>query len=75
MEYPPERIAEVCSLGPVKASALLERGRAGDFQAIADWTVRACYTKMIRAGVLPLKALADTREIMAVIDLKTVISP
>jgi len=37
--------------------------------------VRACYTKMIRAGVLPLKALADTREIMAVIDLKTVISP
>lgn len=75
MIYPPERIAEVCQLGPVKASQLLERGRAGDFQAIADWTVRAAYTKMIRAGAAPAEALRDTREIMAVIDLKTVISP
>lgn len=75
MIYPPERVLEVCQLGPVKASELLERARAGDFEALADWTVRAVYTKMIRSGAVPAEALRDTREIMAVIDLKVALTP
>lgn len=75
MIYPAERIAAVIQLGPVKASELLERARAGDFDALADWTVRAAYRKMVNAGVHPLKAKNDTVEIMKVIDLKTIIVP
>ena len=75
MIYSPERVAEVCQLGPVKAAELLERARAGDLQALGDWTVRAAYTKLVRAGTLPLKARADMVEIMKVIDLKTIMVP
>ena len=65
MIFPPERIAEVCALGPVKASELLDRGRAGDLQALADWTVRAVYLKFVRMGAVPAAALGHTRDILS----------
>lgn len=74
MEYPDEKVAEVCKLGPVAASDLLTRGRAGDLQALADWSVRAAYRKLLRHGLTPPDALRKTRDIMAGISLKVAIT-
>ncbi len=70
MTFPPERIAEVCALGPVKASELLDRGRAGDLQALADWSVRALYRKFIREGAAPVSAMKHTETALSNIDIK-----
>lgn len=74
MTFPDERVAEVCQLGPIKAAELLERGRAGDLAALADWTVYSVCRKMIRSGTLPARAIHETREIMAAVDLKSAIA-
>jgi hypothetical protein len=41
VHYPDEKIAEVCSLGPVAAEELLGKAQSGDLIALTDWTMRA----------------------------------
>ncbi len=74
MIFPPERIAEVCALGPVKASELLDRGRAGDLQALADWSVRAMFKKFRAFGAARAEALHHTRVFLDQMDLKAKVS-
>lgn len=64
MIFPPERIAEVCALGPVKAAELLDRGRAGDLQALGDWSVRALYRKFISIGASPVEARKHVQNVL-----------
>lgn len=45
-----ERAAEVCKLTPSAAMELLDKGRAGDAKALADWTIYSVYKAMIREG-------------------------
>lgn len=61
MIFPDERVFEVCRLGPIKASELLDKARAGDLQALADWSVRAVYGHFINLKSSPAEALHHTR--------------
>lgn len=69
MRFPDERVAEVCQLGPVKASELLDKVKAGDLSALADWTVRAAYKKLIRGGASHAEALRHTRTLLSRVNL------
>ena len=70
MNFPDERVAEVCRLGPIKAAELLEKARAGDQAALYDWAVNADYAKMVRAGAIPAAALRHLRNLLAGVDLE-----
>lgn len=70
MIYPDEKVAEVCQLGPVKAAELLDRARAGDLSALADWSVRAAYRQLLRYGLTAPAALVKTRSLFQGIELK-----
>lgn len=74
MKVSPDKIAEVCALGPVKASELLDRGRAGDQQALVDWSVYALYRQFRRIGADHEAALKHTSVILDRIDLTTKVS-
>jgi hypothetical protein len=70
MRYPEARVAEVCQLGSIGALELLEKGRAGNVQALADWAVRSAYRKMIRGGASPDEAIGHMKNLVSVIDIK-----
>jgi len=74
MIYPQEKIEEIVKLGPVKASELLDRARAGDLEALADWSVYAIHSKLRRDGASPVEALHHTRVMMANVDLRPKVS-
>jgi hypothetical protein len=70
VDFPDERVAEVAKLGPVQASELLARGRAGDLQALADWTVYAVHRAVLKLGATPPQALYHTRVVIRRTDLR-----
>jgi hypothetical protein len=70
MLYPDEKVPKVCALGPIEGQKLLERARAGDLGALADWTVLAVYRKLQRLGATPAQALHHTRVLIGGVDLK-----
>lgn len=70
MVFPNERIAEVSQLGSVEAAALLDRARAGDLHALADFTVRAAYRQLVRYGLKPAEAQAKLRSLLPGIELR-----
>ena len=74
MNFPPEKLAEICALGPVKASEMLDRGRAGDLQALADWSVYALYRQFVRVGASPVEARKHTAVIMDRVNLTAKVS-
>jgi len=74
IQYPDEKVAATCRLGPVQAAALLERGRGGDLSALADWTVYAAYRAMIRRGATPAAALLHTRTLLKNVRLNPSVS-
>ena len=75
MIFPDERIAEVVSLGPIAASDLLKKARAGDLQALADWTVRSAYQKIVKAGEPPVSAILHLRTLLKNINLRPAMVP
>lgn len=74
MDFPDERVVEVSQLGPVKASETLEKARAGDLQALADWTVYSVYRRFIRLNASPAQALHHTRTLIGGITLTPKVS-
>ena len=74
MVFPDERVAEVCRLGPLKAARLLEKARAGDLRALADFTVRAVYRKILLLGATPAQALVHTRTLIGRVELTPKVS-
>ena len=75
MIFPDEKIAEVCSFGPLKAAALLELARAGDPYALAAVVVRGTYKHLIKAGSAPAAALYHTRGFYANANLTMRVTP
>lgn len=70
MNFPEERVAEVCQLGPIKAAEVLDKALAGDPQALADFAVRSAYQKFLKMGASPAAALRHTRNLVSNIRLK-----
>lgn len=69
MIFPDERVVEVARLGPIKASELLEKGRAGDLGALADWSVYSMFREFVRLGASPSAAIAHTRSFLREVNL------
>ena len=74
MIFPDEKVVEVAKLGPLKAAELLNRGRAGDLEALADWTVYSAYRHVLRGGASPAEAIHHTRTLIAGIELTPKVS-
>ena len=75
MVFPDARVAEVCRLGPVKAAEVLARGRAGDYQALCDWTVRAAFMSLVAKGVSRSAALRHVRNLLSGVKFKPKLTP
>lgn len=74
MIFPDERVLEVCRLGPVKASELLDKARAGDLQALADWAVYSVHKHFINLKASPAEARHHTRTMISNIILTPKVS-
>ena len=70
MVYPEDRVAGIVKLGPAEALVLSEAARGGDLMALADWTVRAVYRKLLASGLSPAAAIGGTKDLMRLVDLK-----
>lgn len=68
-----ERAVEVCKLTPTAALDLLDKGKAGDAQALAEWGIYACYRQLRRLGASESAALHHTREIARGVEIQVAI--
>ncbi len=70
MQLSDEQIDRACHLGPEDAVALLEKGRGGDFPALAEWTVYSLFRRFRGLGMARAAALQQTRALVATVDLQ-----
>jgi hypothetical protein len=76
MEYPRDRVALICGLSAFDAKELLAKARAGDAQALGDWTVWAVYSQLRNEVHLNhIRALNHTANMFSLVDLRPVIVP
>ena len=73
MTIPPERVAQVCGLGIDEASLMLERAKAGDLSALANWVIYSVFLGHLRRldshPTAAKEAEALTIEMLGQIDL------
>lgn len=65
-----ERVTEVCKLTPSEALELLDKGRAGDAESLAHWSIYAVHRALKMAGAAPVAALHHTLKIAQGIDIQ-----
>ncbi len=65
-----ERAVEVAALTPSAALELLDKGRAGDAQALADWSIYAVFRALRASGASPGAALHHARIIADGLDIQ-----
>ncbi len=60
MLFPEERVEGVCQLTPSEALELLDKGRAGDHESLAAWSIRAVNRELLKS-MPPAAALHHTK--------------
>lgn len=63
MLFPEERVDDVCRLTPSQALELLDKGRAGDAESLAAWSIRAVYRQLLKS--LPPSAAVHHTKVFA----------
>lgn len=67
------RVHELVRLTPSGALELLDKGRAGDAQSMADWSIYAVWRALRAAGAAPKAALHHTLLVAQGLDIQVAI--
>ncbi len=70
MIFPQDRVEPVCALGPVQASDLLDKGRAGDVDSLAAWSVYAIHRRLLKLGASKFAALHHTKNLVDSVEIE-----